>query len=214
MSEPTLINDPAVVAVSIVECGEALVRISDYGLVLLDEEGVMVDPNEQRFRCRVGVANRLVSAQNNLPSGLFIGVSECFRPLALQAKYWEGTTNRIHTANPDWSARQVATEAAKFVAPPDIVPPHCTGGAVDVVLIDSEHRRVDMGSGLDERCAAMRTDALGLSQDSRPRRKTLVEAMESAGFVNYGHEWWHFSYGDRYWAHQTSQPHAMYGALG
>jgi D-ala-D-ala dipeptidase len=25
--------------------------------------------------------------------------------------------------------------------------------------------------------------------------------MVGAGFVNYGYEWWHYSYGDRYWAH-------------
>ncbi|NUT29743.1 MAG: dipeptidase, partial [Streptomyces sp.] len=29
--------------------------------------------------------------------------------------------------------------------------------------------------------------------------------------INYGTEWWHWSYGDRYWALQTRQPAALYG---
>jgi zinc D-Ala-D-Ala dipeptidase len=36
--------------------------------------------------------------------------------------------------------------------------------------------------------------------------------MESTGFVNYPHEWWHFSYGDRYWAYAKDEPAAIYGA--
>jgi len=29
--------------------------------------------------------------------------------------------------------------------------------------------------------------------------------------VNYPTEWWHWSYGDRYWAFVTGAPHALYG---
>jgi D-alanyl-D-alanine dipeptidase len=36
--------------------------------------------------------------------------------------------------------------------------------------------------------------------------------MESTGFVNYGYEWWHYSYGDRYWACARLEP-ALYGPL-
>ena len=37
--------------------------------------------------------------------------------------------------------------------------------------------------------------------------------MGSAGFVNYPHEWSHFSYGDRYWAYGKGQSTAIYGAV-
>jgi D-alanyl-D-alanine dipeptidase len=57
----------------------------------------------------------------------------------------------------------------------------------------------------------MRTDARGLGQEARQNRILLLEAMESTGFVNYPHEWWHFSYGDRYWAYVKGQPAAIYG---
>jgi len=35
--------------------------------------------------------------------------------------------------------------------------------------------------------------------------------MAAAGFVNYPSEWWHWSYGDRYWAFTTGPSHARYG---
>jgi D-alanyl-D-alanine dipeptidase len=35
--------------------------------------------------------------------------------------------------------------------------------------------------------------------------------MSTAGFLNYPTEWWHFSYGDRYWALDTGEQTAIYG---
>jgi hypothetical protein len=44
-----------------------------------------------------------------------------------------------------------------------------------------------------------------------------VPVRESAerlvGFVNYPTEWWHWSYGDRYWALATGAPAACYGPV-
>jgi len=36
--------------------------------------------------------------------------------------------------------------------------------------------------------------------------------MEAAGFVNYPTEWWHWSFGDRYWAFCAGEHEAIYGA--
>ena len=44
-------------------------------------------------------------------------------------------------------------------------------------------------------------------------RKALANAFESAGLVNYPTEWWHWSYGDRYWALATGAEHAVYGPV-
>ena len=37
--------------------------------------------------------------------------------------------------------------------------------------------------------------------------------MTGAGFVNYPTEWWHWSYGDRYWALQSGQRVARYATV-
>jgi zinc D-Ala-D-Ala dipeptidase len=42
----------------------------------------------------------------------------------------------------------------------------------------------------------------------------LAEALRAAGLVNYPTEWWHWSYGDRYWALATGARHAVYGIVG
>ncbi|MDP4504885.1 M15 family metallopeptidase [Nonomuraea turcica] len=53
-----------------------------------------------------------------------------------------------------------------------------------------------------------------------PRRPTragaanrciLGNALASAGFVNYPTEWWHWSFGERYWAYITQARYARYG---
>jgi D-alanyl-D-alanine dipeptidase len=41
----------------------------------------------------------------------------------------------------------------------------------------------------------------------------LIDAMRAAGFVNYPTEWWHWSYGDRYWAYLLGKPAAIFGAV-
>jgi D-alanyl-D-alanine dipeptidase len=42
-------------------------------------------------------------------------------------------------------------------------------------------------------------------------RDLLAAALATAGLINYRTEWWHWSYGDRYWALMTNQPAALYG---
>jgi len=48
---------------------------------------------------------------------------------------------------------------------------------------------------------------------ARSHRAMLVAALAPTGLVNYPTEWWHWSYGDRYWAHVTGATHAVYGAV-
>ena len=43
-------------------------------------------------------------------------------------------------------------------------------------------------------------DAPGLSPNARANRARLAACLGAVGFVNYPTEWWHWSYGDRYWA--------------
>jgi D-alanyl-D-alanine dipeptidase len=55
------------------------------------------------------------------------------------------------------------------------------------------------------------TDPPGLDGRARHSRGVLAAAPHSVGFVNYPTEWWHWSYGDRYWAIKTTAPAAIYG---
>nr|WP_241020460.1 M15 family metallopeptidase [Burkholderia sp. Ac-20345] len=44
-------------------------------------------------------------------------------------------------------------------------------------------------------------------------RQVLIAALSGAGLTNYPSEWWHWSFGDRYWAVMHDQSHAIYGPV-
>lgn len=209
---PLLIDDAAVVAVPIVENGEPLVDLAGYAIDLAKGHPRVSGHADTRFWCRAAVADRLLRAGSSLPSGYRLAVAEAHRPLAVQRHHWETDLATLRRERPELSEAEAAAENAKLIAPPWIVPPHSTGGAVDVVLWDVTGE-VAMGSQLNERTPAMRTHFEPIDPLHRRHRRLLCEAMEGAGFVNYGHEWWHFSYGDRYWAHATDADAAIYGGL-
>lgn len=102
----------------------------------------------------------------------------------------------------------------RWVAPPDrkAPPGHCTGAAVDVVLIDQAGEVVDVSAPY-ERFVAAPTYAFGLTEEAHKARMVLVEAMLGAGFSNCRDEWWHYSYGDAGWAVRTGASECFYGEV-
>jgi D-alanyl-D-alanine dipeptidase len=213
--EVTLISDPRVVRVPIAECGEPLVDLRD----VEGEEAIQLDARKRDdagvwLNVRVGVADRLRRAQAAAPNGVRLLVIEGFRPLALQRFYFDRYVEELRAEHPTWGSRQLRAFASRYVAPPDIVPPHSTGGAVDVTLVDASGE-LDLGTRVnaspEESGGACFTAARGLSREAASNRTLLRQLMEGAGFVNYGTEWWHWSYGDRYWAFATAAPAAIYG---
>ena len=128
------------------------------------------------------------------------------------------TLRRVAARYPDWDEAAVREFTSRYVAPPDIVPPHSTGGALDLTLVDDEGRQLDLGTRVnadpEDSDGACHTDAAGLSAESSANRSLLIEVLTGAGLANYPAEWWHWSYGDRYWAYVTGAANAVYGAVG
>lgn len=210
--DPVMIDDHRVVAVGICDCGEPLVDARSAGVRTAVDHPRATSPAETRFRCRESVLALLKLADDALPDGIDLVLTEAHRPLELQRVYWEADLQAVREAHPDLSPEEAAAETAKYVAPPWIVPPHSTGGAVDVILFDGAEE-LPMGCELNEQCPAMRTDFDDLPRSKLRNRRLLRETMTGVGFVNYGHEWWHYSYGDRYWAYTTGTEPAIYGGL-
>lgn len=210
--EPLLIDDPRVLAVPILDNGEPLVDLVGFALELAKDHPRVSGDADTRFWCRQSVAERLVRADSSLPAGYRLAVAEAHRPLEVQRHHWETDLAALRAERPELSDAEAAAENAKLIAPPWIVPPHSTGGAVDVVVL-LDGVEVAMGSELNERSPAMRTEFEPLDPAHRANRNQLCSAMEREGFVNYGHEWWHYSYGDRYWALASGVEAALYGGL-
>ncbi|MFJ5674743.1 nitrilase-related carbon-nitrogen hydrolase [Streptomyces sp. NPDC093097] len=214
----TLMADPAVAAVPVRECGEPLVdvRIAAPGLLVGDVEGeAPVEGEGGAFaQLREGVVRRLLAAQEALPDGLRLRFVEGYRPPALQRHYFTRYGNGLRAAHPDWDDARIQRAASRFVSPPEIAP-HSAGGAVDLTLVTADGAEVDMGTPIDaspeESGGACYTSAPGLTPTARANRRILAAALRGAGLVNYPTEWWHWSYGDRYWALATGAEHALYG---
>lgn len=63
----------------------------------------------------------------------------------------------------------------------------------------------------EESAGACYTQADNISDQARTHRDILSTTLTAAGLVNYPTEWWHWSYGDRYWALETGAAVAHYG---
>lgn len=202
-SQPVLLSDPAVAAVPLVESHEPLVTLDgSFG--------------PARALVRRGVAQRLAVARTLLSGGLQLWVVEGHRSIASQQAIIDRYTREVRAAHPDASSHEVERLVSRFVSPLAVAP-HPAGAAVDLTLVDASGQEVDMGTPIDAtpeqsggRCYLAATD---ISPFARSHRRLLSTALTHAGLVNYPTEWWHWSYGDRYWALRTGAPAAIYGAV-
>ncbi|WP_214109634.1 M15 family metallopeptidase [Acrocarpospora catenulata] len=214
MSEIILMSDPRVAAVPVEDCGEPLVDLRDVPGLRIDHR--LADPADAYVRLREGVAARLDRAGGRLPAGLRLLVVEGYRPLSLQTHYFEEYAAELRAANPGWSAEHLYRQASRSLAPPAIGP-HVSGGAVDLTLCTEEGEELPMGTEVnaspEESDDACYTEAPGLSPEVRSNRAILGEVLAGEGLVNYPTEWWHWSYGDRYWATLTGASAARYRPL-
>lgn len=93
---------------------------------------------------------------------------------------------------------------------PATPPPHSTGAAVDITLVDETGKTVNMGSAIDELSARSHPDYFASSaepveQQYHSHRQMLWDVMRYSGFQRHPGEWWHFCLGDQMWAHLTNQ---------
>jgi D-alanyl-D-alanine dipeptidase len=212
--EIVLISDPAVLAMPVVESGEPLTDVRNCSGLRTDAR--RSDPGGAYALLRSGFADRLAQAQAALPAGLHLLIVEGYRPPALQAVYFTEYSDRLRGEHPDWSAATVASMASRYVAPPDAAP-HTAGAAVDLTLCDEAGSELDMGTDVnaspeDSNGACYFADA-SVTGVARRNRDLLARVLTAAGLVNYPTEWWHWSYGDRYWAHATGAGQARYAAI-
>jgi D-alanyl-D-alanine dipeptidase len=122
----------------------------------------------------------------------------------------------LRRRDPRAEADVLYERCSRFVAPPEVAP-HVAGAAIDVSLVDWNGQPVDLGTPVDaspeSSDGACYFDAAGISASARRARGVLADALHAAGFVNYPTEWWHWSYGDRYWAYVVGAPAAIYGPV-
>lgn len=180
-------------------------------------------PTISPFHIRQGVYKRLLKAKEYLSKinpNYQLKIFDAYRPLAVQQYMVEYTFNEL-VKNDNLQISELTQEEVKdyynkvflIWATPDksqlSPPPHSTGSAIDLTIVDENGIALDMGTEID----AMPPESLPnyFYQASTEREKTihqnrelLNEVMSKAGFSRLIYEWWHFSYGDQFWAMMQS----------
>lgn len=194
----------------VVECedGERLVDLRDAAPT------VRVPKPQTIPFCRERVAAMAEAVARKLPQGVHLAVTDAWRPIQRQKLIFDWLFGCAEEAFPDRPYGQLRRTVCRFAAPYDqkAPPGHCTGAALDVMLVDDAGEPLDVTSPYD-RFVASATYSLGLSPDAQRNRALLVETMLEAGFSNCRDEWWHYSYGDAGWAVRLGRTQCHYGLV-
>ncbi len=229
--------------IEIVDCGEPLQAIPANEFVLTEPHpykalGAPYGPGVTPFALRVGALEALRAAQRELQAaqaGWRFKIFDAYRPISVQQYMVDYTFNDLvvragkvpGTLTPA-ERRFFVERVYQFWSPPSPdpadAPPHSTGGAVDVTLVNDRDRDVDFGSPVDEVSERSHPghyagSVVAAERDFHRHRQLLEHCMVAAGFAPHPREWWHFSRGDRLWAWQQRQqmpdfvPIAYYGRV-
>ncbi|MGB7248014.1 MAG: M15 family metallopeptidase [Phormidesmis sp.] len=212
--------------VPIRECGEALVPIplAHFAVCTPHPYAVLGAPYGDRspYFLRIGVLARLKQAQAFLQKshpGWHLQIFDAYRPISVQQFMVDYTFNQLVTREAldlatlnEAERSHFKSQVAEFWAVPSLnpktPPPHSTGAAIDLTLVNADDRPVEMGSAIDEISSRSYPNHFkGSNQPSEQRyhahRSLLSEVMQIAGFHQHPNEWWHFSAGDQLWAWQS-----------
>lgn len=209
--------------IKIEECGEPLIAIPlDKFTVELPHPYVKLgaEYGEQSPYClRQGAIKTLLEAQFLLEKrypNWKIKIYDAYRPVGVQQFMVNYTFDSL-VKNLNLKERQLSAQQRQdlwgqvyelWAAPSldkNMPPPHSTGAAVDVTIVDEHGQTLDMGGDIDELSERSQPNYYLSDQDDARQqyhfnRQLLNRVMTNAGFCRHPGEWWHFSVGDQMWA--------------
>ncbi|AFZ33804.1 peptidase M15D vanX D-ala-D-ala dipeptidase [Stanieria cyanosphaera PCC 7437] len=228
--------------IPIEECGEPLVPIplEKFAVELPHPyERLGANYGERSPYClRQGVVTALEKAQfllNKSYPGWKLKIFDAYRTVGVQQFMVDYTYGILlkrqglpeHKLSPQ-QRQKIWDQVYQLWAAPSLdpltPPPHSTGAAIDLTLIDDRGITLDLGGQIDEISPRSHPDYYAKSQDIKEqqfhrRRQLLERVMLNAGFSRHPREWWHFSLGDQMWAwlHNQNNPNnsviARYGRI-
>ncbi len=210
------------------EFRELLIKDCEEELVLLSESDFALEPmyfkwglsESAGIRLRSGVLEKLREARAVLRArpgceGWDFKIWDGYRTLKVQQILYDDYWKDLEAKNGEWTEEELHEAVQVFVSLPsrdrERPSPHNTGAAVDLTLVDAQGEEIPMGSEFDEFNEKSYSDHFADGEFFENRR-ILIEVLEGLGFVNYPQEWWHFSYGDLFWAGSREEGAAIYGS--
>lgn len=224
------IVSPDITKIKIEECGEELIDLNNLGnkriVLLTNFDSIYNAGHRDCGKVRKGLCDRLLLLLKYLPSNVGLAIFEGYRPLWKQKEYFVKKFKELASKDKDIKLddgclNNIYVETCKWVSPfIDNIPVHCTGAAIDFMLFklneEDSVELLDLGKfgvifGPNDQA---KTLAANLSAEQIANRDMLLNAASKSGLVNYGYEWWHYSYGDRAWAFVEGKDKAIYGIAG
>ena len=163
---------------------------------------------------RKTVANMLKKAEENLPEDYTFFIMEGLRSVEKQKEYFETYFTSFQNEHPDWDKEKILKTVEKFVHPHEgkWASGHLCGAAIDLVLMKNGEK-----VPLEDETLSFEENSMSnqpkLPQEIKNNRKIIFEALEKAGLVNNPNEYWHWSYGDIWWAKLAGKKDAKYGII-
>ncbi|MEM9485488.1 MAG: M15 family metallopeptidase [Cyanobacteria bacterium P01_F01_bin.116] len=223
--------------IAIKDCGEPLVAIPLEQFAVVDPHpyAVLGAPYGKRspYYVRSGVLQALLQAQEYLQQqtpGWQIQIFDAYRPIAVQQFMVDYTYKQLwqqwqqeHPTEQSPPKEKLLQQVYQFWAAPShelaTPPPHSTGAAIDITLVNEQQQVVDMGSDVDEISERSYPNHFADKPEGKifhQHRTILSAAMQSVGFRQHPNEWWHFSLGDQLWAwlESTDSPQTSIARYG
>jgi len=196
------------------ECNEPLVDIRKLSPNIKIDLGKRRMKKEKTAYLRKKVAEMIWRAEKELPKGMTFIIGDAWRPQYVQKEIMKWFIKRLSQKYPNWSKIKIVKEVEKYVAPSDgkYASGHMTGGAVDLRLW-SNGRKVPMKSSKLTYQENAKSFQPKLPKYIQKNREIMFAALEKAGLSNYPKEYWHWSYGDIWWAKRNKKKLAIYGVV-
>ena len=108
--------------------------------------------------------------------GLGLKIWDGFRPPSAQFKLWDICPDSTYVANPNTGFSS-----------------HSRGNTVDITLVDSSGKELEMPTGFDDFSKLADRDYSDCTAEAAANAQLLQDVMTDAGFSAYWGEWWHYS---------------------
>jgi len=217
MNDFVSIGSNEVISKKTKESQEPLVDLRTCGFRIDEKRNEISNKSQYFSMVRQALSYKLLEARKQLPSGIDFYIKEAYRTIYQQKESYDSVLNYFRTNYVDFNEERVIEETNKLCAPIETAP-HPTGAAIDLTLIDIiSNEELDLGTKYNanphETDNATFLHAVNISLTAKANRKILTDVLQNVGLVCYPSEWWHWSYGDKYWAVVMNKDFALYSSI-